>query len=370
VPLRLGRENASAVAAAIVGALLVLGGLFLQIDSSGLPVHARPVAAIGEDETFDPSPEAEVSVGETDPPASSPEATATPTVESTATAALALRAVEPPTRTATSTAVPTVPPTPVPSPTRAFASAAPGAGVPILMYHYIRVNPDPNDQIGYGLSVTPEAFKAEMEFLAARGYRAIAMRDLEPYVATGRTPPEKTVVLTFDDGYRDFYTEAFPLLKKLGFGATLYMITDLIDNNRYLTADMLRELSAAGIEVGSHSASHADMPSLRPDRLRHELVDSRAILEGIVGRPVVAFCYPSGRYSASVRQAVQAAGYTTSVTVEPGIFHGKEERFTIPRVRIYGGMGLGQYARSLGESPPDAARWPGQIADVPYRRGR
>jgi peptidoglycan/xylan/chitin deacetylase (PgdA/CDA1 family) len=136
------------------------------------------------------------------------------------------------------------------------------------MYHYVRVNPDPADLIGYGLSTPPPLFAAQMDFLAERGYRVVPMRRLEELLGSGRVPDEKTVVVTLDDGYRDAYTEAFPVLRTRGFGATIFVITDLIDNPRYLSVAQLRELSASGFEIGSHSASHSDLPSLNPQRLR------------------------------------------------------------------------------------------------------
>jgi peptidoglycan/xylan/chitin deacetylase (PgdA/CDA1 family) len=194
------------------------------------------------------------------------------------------------------------------------------------------------------------------------------MRDLNQYVGTGRLPTEKWVVLTFDDGYRDAYAEAWPVLKRYGFGATIYAISDLIDSPRYLTKEQLRELAAAGIEIGSHSATHPELPALNAAKLRHEVADSRTTLERIVGGPVLSFCYPSGHHTAVVRQAVQAAGYQSAVTVEPGLFRGREERFQIPRVRVYGGMGLSSLARALGEPRPDSKRWPGQLDDRPYVR--
>lgn len=261
-------------------------------------------------------------------------------------------------------------PSPTATPARLVLPAARDAAVPILMYHYIRVNPDPTDAIGYGLSITPDLFAAHMGFLAERGYQAVPMRELDPYLGTGRLPTLKTTVLTFDDGYRDAYVEAWPVLKQHGFRATIYMITDLIENRRYLTAAQLRELNAAGIEIGSHTVTHSDLPSLSIDRARRELVESRAVLERLLGGPVTSFCYPSGRSSLAVRQAVRQAGYRSAVTVEPGLFRATEDAVAIPRVRVYGGMGLRQLARSLGEAPPDPARWAGFLDDRPNpRRG-
>jgi peptidoglycan/xylan/chitin deacetylase (PgdA/CDA1 family) len=358
-----GRPELAATFAAAAGAVLVFLALFIPL-TAPVALDEPMVASVGAAEVDSP------------PATAAPEQpTATPVVPTIA----AVQAEAPtatPTPLATATAAPQPSPTQVAtataaaSPTRVVAAARPGAGVPILMYHYVRTNPDPRDEIGYGLSVTPELFAAHMGFLAERGYRVVPMRALHEYVGAGKLPGEKWAVLTFDDGYRDAYAEAWPVLKRHGFGATIYMIADLVENQRYLTKEQLRELSQAGVEIGSHSASHPDLPSLNAARLRHELVDSREALQRIVGGPVVSFCYPSGRNNAAVREAVRAAGYASAVTVEPGIFKGHEDRFQVPRVRVYGGMGLGSLARALGEPPPEAAKWPGQLEDRPYRRPR
>jgi peptidoglycan/xylan/chitin deacetylase (PgdA/CDA1 family) len=159
-------------------------------------------------------------------------------------------------------------------------------------------------------------------------------------------------VLTFDDGYRDAYTAAWPVLKKYGFGATFFVITDLIDNPRYLTKDQIRELAANDMEIGDHSASHSELPALSRAQLQREIVESKAVLERILGGPVLSFCYPSGHNSLAVRQVVQAAGYASAVTVDPGVYRGKGDRLQIPRVRVYGGITLADFARAIGEAPP------------------
>ena len=326
-------SRALVAALALIGAAMVAAALLgprLFPSTAVAAESVRPVLRRVEQPAAPPIDPTETS---TSTPSPTPEPSTTPTPTATATS------------TASSTATATaVPPTTTPTATRAAAAA-----VPILMYHYVRLNPDPRDRVGYGLSVAPDLFRAHMEFLAERGYSAVPIRDL--------TLTQKTVALTFDDGYRDFYTTALPVMKEHGFRATIYQIADLVDNHRYLTAEQLRELAADGHEIGSHTLSHPDLTALRPDRLRTELAESRARLERVVGQPVLAFCYPSGRQNAAVRKAVEAAGYTSATTVQPGLHRPSDDPFAIPRVRVYGGMGLSQLARAIGEPPPDPARW-------------
>lgn len=343
------------LAAALVGAL---GAILVFVAVLGPVAAPAPIAAAAppteaSPAVIDPPP----ATAAPDPPTPLP---TQPPPAPTATAAI-------PTATAVPAATQAPSPTVAASPTRQVAPRT-APGVPILMYHYVRVNPDPKDEIGFGLSVNPDQFAAHMQFLAERGYKVVPMRELNEYVGTGKLPAEKWAVLTFDDGYRDAYTDAWPVLKKLGFGATIFMITDLIDNPRYLTQAQLKELNAAGVEIGSHSASHPELPQLNAAHLRHEVFDSRDALTRLLGGPIASFCYPSGHNSAAVRQAVQAAGYASAVTVDPGLFKGKEDRFQIPRVRVYGGMGLGSFARALGEPLPDRAAYGAVVDDRPYRK--
>jgi peptidoglycan/xylan/chitin deacetylase (PgdA/CDA1 family) len=333
-------SRALVAALALIGAAMVTTALFSPrlaaprpAIAAEAPRPARPLVELAATRPIDPSPTPLAATATPSPP---PEPTSTATPSATATTTATPSATT--TRTTTST-----------------TTRVPAAAVPILMYHYVRNNPDPKDRIGYGLSVTPELFQAHMEYLADRGYAVVPLRDL--------TQTQKSLALTFDDGYRDFYTAAWPAMKPHGFRATIFQIVDLIDNHRYLTADQLRELAAAGNEIGSHTLTHSDLTTLSPERLRRELVESRDRLARLVGQPILSFCYPAGRQNAAVRKAVEAAGYGTAVTVQPGLHKASDDRFGIPRVRVYGGMGLSQLARAIGEPPPDPVRWANFLRD-------
>jgi peptidoglycan/xylan/chitin deacetylase (PgdA/CDA1 family) len=216
------------------------------------------------------------------------------------------------------------------------------------MYHYIRVNPDPSDKIGFGLSVTPADFAAQMAFLAQRGYHTVNLDQLgTPEAADG-----KAVIITFDDGYADAYSQAFPVLQKNGFKGTFYLITGLVGRPNYLTWDQARALAAAGQTIGSHTVTHPDLRTLGAAPLAAQLKDSRAQLEREVGRDVADFCYPAGKYNDAVEAAVAAAGYKTAVTVQPGFAAAGDDRLALARVRISGGMALAGFAAAVGEAAP------------------
>lgn len=230
--------------------------------------------------------------------------------------------------------------------------------VPILMYHYIRVNPVPGDQLGANLSVTPQDFERQMDWLAANGYHPVDLADVRAYFA-GRAPlPAKPVVLTFDDGYRDMYTTAYPILRAHHFKAVSYVVTGFVGGPNYMSWDMIRELDANGIEIGAHTYSHADLTTVSPDELHLQLADSESTLAAQLWHPVVDFCYPAGRFNDTVVAAVQAAGYQTATTTEPGTVHSPGDRYTWTRVRVSGGEDLGQFIANLGPAEPTVAAAP------------
>jgi peptidoglycan/xylan/chitin deacetylase (PgdA/CDA1 family) len=221
--------------------------------------------------------------------------------------------------------------------------------VPILMYHYIRVNPDPRDKLGFNLSVTPGDFTRQMDWLAGNGYHPVDLSDLRAYLLGHATLPSKPVVLTFDDGYRDMYTAAFPILRAHHFKGVAYIVSGFVNSPNNVTAEQVLEMDANGIEIGVHTVSHADLTRISAGDLHREVFDSKAWLEGLLGHPVHDFCYPSGRFNAGVIAVVQAAGFDSATTTEPGNVHSAGDRFTWTRVRVSGGESLEQLIGDLGQ---------------------
>ena len=221
--------------------------------------------------------------------------------------------------------------------------------VPILMYHYIRVNPDPRDKMGYNLSVTPEDFRAQMDWLADNGWHPITMTTLRTYY-DGTPLPSKPVVLTFDDGYLDFYTTAFPILQAHHFPAVSYVVSGFVGMpGRYVTAAQIQEMDRAGIEIGAHTVSHANLARLSTDSLRHEVMDSKSVLEGLIGHTVWDFCYPSGSFDARVVQMVADQGFQSATTTAENVNHSSADRFTWGRTRVSGGESLEDFAKALAK---------------------
>jgi peptidoglycan/xylan/chitin deacetylase (PgdA/CDA1 family) len=189
--------------------------------------------------------------------------------------------------------------------------------------------------------VLPEDFGAQLDLLARRGVRGIGLRDLlDDASAT------KRAVLTFDDGYESVLTRALPLLEAHGFTATVFVVSGKIGGvndwdgetpgDALLSADGVRALAAAGIEIGSHGATHRALPSVSDTELDDEVRGSKAALEAVTGGPVVSFCYPYGAIDDRSVAAVRRAGYRAATVIRGGISPDLSDPLRLKRVAVRG----------------------------------
>jgi peptidoglycan/xylan/chitin deacetylase (PgdA/CDA1 family) len=183
--------------------------------------------------------------------------------------------------------------------------------IPVLMYHAI--SPGPNN-----LYVPPEELDEQLGHLAQLGYHTITLEQMYDHFTRGERLPEKPIVLTFDDGYADFYTNALPILQKHRMVATLFVITDLVGQPNYITWEQAKEIARAGIEIGSHTLTHPDLTTLDAKRLERELTESRKVLEERLGVRVPFFAYPAGRFNEKVLALVRQT-YAGAVTTVGGV---------------------------------------------------
>lgn len=205
------------------------------------------------------------------------------------------------------------------------------AGVPILNYHQV------NDVNYSPLTMQVAHFRKQMEYLKASGYHTITMDQLYDHLENGAELPPKPVLITFDDGYTDNFTNAYPILKKYHMRATIFMIGDAIGEPRFLTLEQLRELQAGGIDIESHTMSHKSLITLTPDQVRNEMVTSRAYLSKVLGREVNYIAYPGGFSNDLIDREARAAGYKMAVTVKPGNAVSAEEMYSLPRLAVFEG---------------------------------
>ena len=225
--------------------------------------------------------------------------------------------------------------------------------MPILMYHYVRTPPSIfSDLMGYRLSVSPEDFTAQMDWLANNRYHPVDFDDLRAYF-NGSTPlPSKPVIITLDDGYRDLYTTAFPILAAHHFKAVAYIVSSFVGQPRYVTKDQILEMDKGGIQIAAHTIDHANLARASFGATMWQLTESKRWLEQLVGHPVVDFAYPSGQASAHVVTALGQAGYDTAVTEQVSLSHSRYDRYMWSRVRVGGGESLSDFAAGLGSSMP------------------
>lgn len=218
------------------------------------------------------------------------------------------------------------------------------------MYHYISESPSVNDRIRYGLSVSPAAFDAQLKLLSDNGYTTVSLRDVYEYLAVGKELPAKPLVLTFDDGYLDNYTNAFPLLQKYGMVGTFFVLTGPADvaNPAYMSWEMIMEMSRAGMDIQLHARDHFDMRGRSYEWLVFQIYGGRQSIEGHTGQPVIFVAYPSGKYDAGVLRFLNQTHFWAAVTTEAGHVHTLTNPLLWTRVRISGQLRLKDFANLLG----------------------
>lgn len=288
------------------------------------------------------------------PPTPTPSITPRPTATQLPTATphpVKVKAERAPTVT---TPVPTPTPTIIVPPAPLLPPVSDGvkrtANVPILMYHYISVPPSSSDRLRVGLSVAPDMFEAQMKLLIDKGFHTISLFDLYEHLAVGKPLPDKPIILTFDDGYADNYYSAFPILKKYGMTATFFVLTGRPDEGDpvYMTWDMIKEMSAVGMDIQLHAKEHVDLRHRDYDYLFFQIYGGRQSIEGHTGKPVVFIAYPSGKYDDAVLRFLTAHHFWVALTTNPGHPHTLNDALTWTRVRVSGQLTLDGFAKALG----------------------
>lgn len=215
--------------------------------------------------------------------------------------------------------------------------------IPILMYHQIG-DPAPRGTPYRGLTVHPNDFRRQMNWMRRFGYQGLSMQDLLPYIQGAKRG--KVFGITFDDGYRNVYQNAMPILDQLGFTSTNYFVAQQLDGSNVwdhekgipasglMSLDEIRAWAAAGHEVGSHTLSHVHLSQVSPEIARIQISRSKTELEQALGIKISAFCYPYGDESPEVRVMVKEAGYSNATTTERGLVRPSDDLFGLPRITV------------------------------------
>lgn len=217
--------------------------------------------------------------------------------------------------------------------------------IPILMYHSIS-DDEENTHYYYRLKTSTKIFEEHMKFLNDNKYSVIGLQDILKYYSSVQDMT-KYVVITFDDGYDDFYTEAFPILQEHDFSATVFLPTDFIGNKKlrlkgkeHLDWSQVSELSDIGISFGSHTVTHPELSSLRNEDIEYELMQSKKTIEDKLGKSIDTFSYPykfpgtNKAFITLLRKMLRKNGYNLGVSTRIGTTSKKDDQYFMKRIPI------------------------------------
>ena len=232
-------------------------------------------------------------------------------------------------------------------PLRRIGSSATHWRLPILMYHSISDDQELGVHPYYRLATNPQRFAEHMQWLTDAGYRGVALEEALHGCGKDTRASRRVVGITFDDGFRNFCTEAAPVLKRYGFTASMYLPTSFISEQRQslhgkecLTWDEVKVLRAQGIRFGSHTATHPKLSDLPWNLIEHEVTVSKACLEQELGEQITSFAYPYAfpqedrRYSARFTDVLRNCGYRNSVTTIIGCAHFGDDLLRLRRLPV------------------------------------
>lgn len=201
-------------------------------------------------------------------------------------------------------------------------------GVPVLYYHSVSENAI-ND-----VTITPKKLKEQLDYINDNNYVTITMRELYSHIENNTPIPQKSIIITFDDGYMNNYTEAFPILKDLNMTATIFCVGNSLDGSYYLSEDAIKEMSDYGIDIESHTVNHLHLDTLSYDQQLSEIKNSKNILEKITGKEVLALAYPFGDYNNDTIKATKEAGYKMAFTTKLGLSDRTDNIYELNRIYI------------------------------------
>jgi peptidoglycan/xylan/chitin deacetylase (PgdA/CDA1 family) len=256
----------------------------------------------------------------------------------------------------------------------------PPSSLPILMYHSISSCTNPKFR---RYTVDPETFSRQMHCIAENGFSPITVSDLIQTSAAGAAPlPDRPVLLTFDDGFADFASDALPTLAQFAFTATLYIATAYIGGTSrwlqrereaarpMLTWQQLSEIAAGGIECGAHTHTHPQLDTIPLAAARHEIARAKAVLEEHLGRAITTFAYPFGYYTPMVRQLVRDAGFTSACAVNYAMSAVEEDPFTLSRLIVTADTSVDVFTDMLFGRRPKPLRPVAQTKTILWRYAR
>lgn len=213
--------------------------------------------------------------------------------------------------------------------------------IPVLNYHSITVDP------GNRATITPEKFEEQMRYLAENGYTTLTLQQFSDLLEGKETPPDKPVLLTFDDGYADNYEHAYPLLKKLGFHATLFMSVGMVEDGYFLNWEQLKEMREAGWDIQPHGITHPHLPRLNKEKQSHEILEARRLIEKQLGAKADVFCYPYGEFNKTTISILEENEFRYAFTIEQGMTESDQHPLKLKRIFVNGEESLDKWKYKL-----------------------
>lgn len=206
-------------------------------------------------------------------------------------------------------------------------------GPRIITYHSVRPS-GPGPRSAY---VHPADFESQLKYILSHGYEVVSLSRLVSAVESRCPVPNTWVCITFDDGYADSYEYAFPVLKKLGVPATIFLVSGKINQDpNFLSLTQIEQMASHGIEFGGHTVDHISLTSVPPAEARMQILESKRQLEDLLQKPVEHFCYPYGHFNETIEGFVREAGYRSCCTEQAGAIGGTTDPFRLVRVGILG----------------------------------
>lgn len=218
--------------------------------------------------------------------------------------------------------------------------------IPFVMYHYIEYVDRTKDPGRANLATAPSYLERQVVSLKSAGYTFLFAKET-PDIINKKNLLQKPVVLTFDDGYEDFFWNALPILKKYDAKATIYVMANYIGRQGYLNSDELKQIRDSGlVEIGAHTLDHTYLKDIKKEVANKEILESKTRLESLLGIPVPSFAYPYGAFTKETIELTKAAGFTNAVSVIPGVNQSDDNLFYLFRIRP-GYLGFNDPAKSL-----------------------
>lgn len=201
--------------------------------------------------------------------------------------------------------------------------------VPVLNYHKV-------DNFHHALSVSPNEFEEQIKYLHENGYHTITPDQLIAYLKYGTDLPDRPILITFDDGYLDNYTNAYPILKKYGYTATIFLVTNLVGHDhRFVSWEQVKQMESDGFVFGSHTANHTPLTQIAAQQLETELIKSRDEINRQTGKIPKYFAYPTGVYNAKTEEMVAKTGYTAAFTIHYGRVNSNSNLYALERIPLF-----------------------------------